>query len=57
MSTTDTFSRTDAGTKANSGTTDNMTETTSGVGRQVSSRAAEEWQQRKQQVSEVTGNL
>jgi ElaB/YqjD/DUF883 family membrane-anchored ribosome-binding protein len=56
-STTDTSSRTDTGPKADSGTTDNLTETARDIGQQVGSRAAEEWQQRKQQVSEVAGNL
>ena len=56
-STTDTSSRTDTGPKADSGTTDNLTETARDIGQQVGSRAAAEWQQRKQQVSEVAGNL
>jgi ElaB/YqjD/DUF883 family membrane-anchored ribosome-binding protein len=54
---TDTSSRTDTGPKSDSGTTDNLTETARDIGQQVGSRAAEEWQQRKQQVSEVAGNL
>ena len=44
-------------TKADSGTTDNLTQTARDIGQQVGSRAAEEWQQRKQQVSEAAGNL
>jgi ElaB/YqjD/DUF883 family membrane-anchored ribosome-binding protein len=56
-STINTSSRTVTGPKADSGTTDNLTETAKDTGQQVSSRAAEEWQQRKQQVSDVAGNL
>ena len=57
-STTGTSSLTDTGPKADSDTTDNLTETARDIiGQQVGSRAAEEWQQRKQQVSEVAGNL
>ena len=42
-------------TEPSTSTTDTSSRT--GTGQQVSSRAAEEWQQRKQQVSEVAGNL
>jgi ElaB/YqjD/DUF883 family membrane-anchored ribosome-binding protein len=39
------------------GTSTTDTSSRTGTGQQVSSRAAEEWQQRKQQVSDVAGNL
>src|SRR4051812_44223165 len=56
-STTDTSYQTDTGPKADSGTTDNLTETARDIGQRVGNREAEDWQQRKQQVSGVAGNL
>ena len=55
--TTDTSSGTNTGSRVNSGNTDNLTETARNIGQQVGSRAAEEWEQRKRQISEVAGNL
>ncbi|WP_158044924.1 DUF883 family protein [Skermanella pratensis] len=56
------FSQSDSGTTgtlttSTSSKTDTLTETAREIGQQAGSRAAAEWQQRKQQVSEVAGNL
>jgi ElaB/YqjD/DUF883 family membrane-anchored ribosome-binding protein len=50
----DTSSRTDTGPKSDTGS---LTEAVREIGQKAGSRAAEEWQQRKQQVSQVASNL